>query len=255
MKIAVVAADNAHARSVQSRLQAQLQLVTEDEADVLVALGGDGFMLKTLHHIMEHGRKLPVYGMNCGGVGFLLNEQHDDNDLVAHLQQAHCARLHPLLMQASSTCGDTFQVRAINEVSLFRQTHQAAHIQVQVDDKSRIDKLVCDGVLVATPAGSTAYNLSAHGPILPVDSPLLALTPISAFRPRQWRGAVLPCSADIKLTVRDPDKRPVAASADNAEVRDVVEVRVRQDRDTRLELWFDREHNLSERILREQFPS
>jgi len=220
-----------------------------DEAEIVVALGGDGFMLQTLHAFTGRGK--PIYGMNRGTVGFLMNEYHG-GDLMERLAAAERAVIHPLKMTAHSQQG-TVDARAFNEVSLLRETRQAAKIRVLVDDKPRIMELICDGVLVSTPAGSTAYNLSAHGPILPIDADLLALTPISAFRPRRWRGALLPHRARVRFEVLESSKRPVSAVADDFEVRDVTAVDVVEDRSLSMTLLYDAGHNLDERILSEQF--
>jgi NAD+ kinase len=215
-----------------------------------VALGGDGFMLETQHRFL--GRNLPIYGMNRGSVGFLMNDWRED-DLVSRLAEAQGAVLHPLRMVAQSACGKRAEALAINEVSLLRETRQAAKIRILIDGKERLAELVCDGVLLATPAGSTAYNLSAHGPIVPLGANLLPLTPISAFRPRRWRGALLPADAQVVFEILEADKRPVAAVADYTEVRDVRWVEVREDRSQTLTLLFDPDHGLSERIIAEQF--
>lgn len=223
--------------------------VGPQDADVIVALGGDGFMLQTLHAFTAAQK--PIYGMNRGSVGFLMNEYRKDG-LEERLKAAETAKIHPLMMRAYHAGGVT-QARAFNEVSLLRQTRQAAKIGIMVDGKPRIAELVCDGVLVATPAGSTAYNLSAHGPILPIDAALLALTPISAFRPRRWRGALLPHRAQVRFEVLESAKRPVSAVADDFEVRDVTAVEVAQDRSIAMTMLYDAGHNLDERILSEQF--
>jgi NAD+ kinase len=220
-----------------------------DDADIVVALGGDGFMLQTLHAFTAAGK--PIYGMNKGTVGFLMNEFHQ-NDLLERLAAAEKAVIHPLKMTAHTAAG-VVEARAFNEVSLLRQTRQAAKIRILVDRKPRISELICDGALVATPAGSTAYNLSAHGPILPIDADLLALTPISAFRPRRWRGALLPHRAQVRFEILDSGKRPVSAVADDYEVRDVIAVDVVEDRSIAMTLLYDAGHNLDERILAEQF--
>ena len=220
-----------------------------DNCDIVVALGGDGFMLQTLHAFTGHS--VPIYGMNRGTVGFLMNEYRSD-DLPARLAAAERAVVHPLKMTAHSQAG-AVDARAFNEVSLLREARQAAKIRVLVDDKPRISELICDGVLVSTPAGSTAYNLSAHGPILPIDADLLALTPISAFRPRRWRGALLPHRARVRFEVLESAKRPVSAVADDFEVRDVTAVDVAEDRSLSMTLLYDAGHNLDERILAEQF--
>jgi NAD+ kinase len=249
-KIAFVSSRSEDSLEAKAALEQRYAHCAPADADVIVALGGDGFMLETLHRNMN--RKVPIYGMNRGTVGFLLNEYSED-DLPARLNSAQQAILHPLTMVAITDAGVEQHAKAINEVSLLRQTRQAAHLRVLVDGRERIDRLICDGALVSTPAGSTAYNLSAHGPILPIGSQALALTPISAFRPRRWRGAVLPITARVTFEVLDNYKRPVSAVADATEVRNVVEVHVQQDAETELHLLFDAEHNLEERILREQF--
>jgi NAD+ kinase len=214
-----------------------------------VALGGDGFMLQTLHAFL--GRNVPIYGMNFGSVGFLMNEFGEEN-LMERLAAAAPARVHPLLMRAQSLQGH-IEALAFNEVSLLRQTRQAAKLRVVVDGKVRLNELSCDGILVSTPAGSTAYNLSAHGPILPIDSALLAMTPLSPFRPRRWRGALLPRQVQIRFDILEPEKRPVSATADNLEVRDVTSVDVAEDRTREMTMLFDAGHSLDERVLAEQF--
>ena len=226
-----------------------------EDADIICALGGDGFMLQTLHRHGTLGK--PVYGLKLGTVGFLMNhDPHEGGsvpDLMARLEAAEPAVLRPLEMVAVTESGTTVGSLAYNEVSLLRQTRQAAHISIELNGQVRLDELVCDGVMLATPAGSTAYNLSAHGPILPIGSGVLALTPISAFRPRRWRGALLPHTARVTFTIREPEKRPVSAVADFTEVRRVVEVAVREDAERSVDLLFDPDHNLEERVLREQF--
>jgi NAD+ kinase len=223
--------------------------VGPDKCDIVVALGGDGFMLQTLHAFLSKGK--PIYGMNVGSVGFLMNEYRQD-DLLERLSAAERAVVHPLRMQAHSPKGMT-EALAFNEVSLLRETRQAAKIRIHVDGRPRIAELICDGVLVSTPAGSTAYNLSAHGPILPIDAALLALTPISAFRPRRWRGAILPHRAKVRFDILENRKRPVSAVADDFEVRDVSSVDVAEDRSISMTMLYDQGHNLDERILAEQF--
>jgi NAD+ kinase len=249
-KIAFVASDNAEACAASVRLSQQYGNVDPREADAIVALGGDGLMLQTLHKYMTD--QIPIYGMNRGSVGFLMNEYRED-DLRSRLAGAEVSRIHPLAMTARDRHGNTYRELAINEVSLFRQTHQAAKLAIEVDGKMRLEELICDGVLVSTPAGSTAYNLSAYGPILPIDAPLLALTPISPFRPRRWRGALLPNGAHIRISVMEADKRPVSAVADHAETRAVVCVDVEEARQIDLYMMFDPGHSLDERILSEQF--
>jgi NAD+ kinase len=223
--------------------------VGPEACDIVIALGGDGFMLQTLHAFLSKGK--PIYGMNVGSVGFLMNEYRQD-DLLGRLAAAERATVHPLRMQAHSPKGMT-DALAFNEVSLLRETRQAAKIRIHVDDRPRIAELICDGVLVSTPAGSTAYNLSAHGPILPIDAALLALTPISAFRPRRWRGAILPHRARVRFDILENRKRPVSAVADDFEVRDVSSVDVAEDRSISMTMLYDQGHNLDERILAEQF--
>jgi NAD+ kinase len=249
-KIAVVASDAPEAQKAHTRLIELYGSVPTSGADVIVALGGDGFMLETLHKHMHD--RVPIYGMNRGSVGFMMNE-YRERDLKQRLALAEEARIHPLAMTAIDIDGHTHESLAINEVSLFRQTHQAAKLQINVDGRVRLAELICDGLLVATPAGSTAYNLSAHGPILPIDAHLLALTPISPFRPRRWRGALLPSEARIEIAVLEADKRPVSAVADNAETRSVLKVQVAEAREIELYMLFDRGHSLDERILSEQF--
>jgi NAD+ kinase len=219
-------------------------------ADIIVALGGDGLMLQTLHRSI--GRSTPIYGLNLGTVGFLMN-QYRPNGLLKRLKKAREIRLTPLRMVARTTRGQTREAIAINEVSLFRSSRQTARIAIVVDRRKRLPELQCDGVLVATSAGSTAYNLSVHGPIIPLGTGLLALTPISPFRPRRWRGALLPHQARVEFTVLDPRKRPVAAAADSVEVANVTHVTVTEATDMSLTLLFDPEHDLEERILKEQF--
>jgi NAD+ kinase len=249
-KIAFMASRSESAQSALKQLTDRYANAEIDTADAIVALGGDGFMLETLHRNME--RELPIYGMNQGTVGFLMNEFHDE-DLLERVNAADLNSIHPLRMTAVGRGGGSLQALAINEVSLHRQTGQAAKIRISIDDKVRVPEVTCDGVLVATPAGSTAYNLSAHGPILPLNAGVLALTPISPFRPRRWRGALLPREAVVKFEIMDHFKRPVSANADATELRDVAEVAVSEARDIALNLLFDSEHNLEERILTEQF--
>ena len=220
-----------------------------DKAEIIVALGGDGFMLQTLHSYVGKGKL--IYGMNLGSVGFLMNEYRQE-DLLSRLTAAERAVVHPLRMQAHTAKGMT-EALAFNEVSLLRETRQAAKIRITVDERPRISELICDGVLVSTPAGSTAYNLSAHGPILPIDAALLALTPISAFRPRRWRGAILPHRARVGFEILENRKRPVSAVADDFEVREVIRVDVAEDRAIAMTMLYDAGHNLDERILAEQF--
>jgi len=249
-RIAFVASPAPEAKKALARLVKRYGNVTPSKADVVVALGGDGLMLRTLRQAMKARR--PIYGMHRGTVGFLMNEFHEKG-LRERLQAAQTTVIHPLVMRARDTRGKLHEHYAINEVSLFRQTYQAARLSIFIDGKERLPELMADGVLVATPAGSTAYNLSAHGPILPINAPLLTLTPISPFRPRRWRGALLPNGAKIRFEVLEPDKRPVSAVADHAETRSVTRVDVMQASHIDLFMMFDPGHSLDERILSEQF--
>ncbi len=249
-RITFFAAATEVAAAAKARLIARYGDAPVEQARAIVSLGGDGCMLETQHRLL--GRNLPVYGMNCGSVGFLMNDYREEA-LPERLAEAQAATLHPLRMRATSADGTVREAPAINEVSLLRETRQAAKIRILVDGKERLAELICDGVLVATPAGSTAYNLSAHGPIVPLGANLLPLTPISAFRPRRWRGALLPGDASVVFEILEGPKRPVAAVADYTEVRDVRLVEVREDRSLALTLLFDPDHGLSERIIAEQF--
>lgn len=248
--ICFVASPSEEAEAARRRLSHVYGSAPPDHADVIVALGGDGFMLQTLHRFMNTGK--PIYGMHRGTVGFLMNEFKPDG-LLDRLAVAEVSRVRPLLMTALDTSGTTHEARAFNEVSLWRQTYQAGKLKLTIDGVVRLADLTCDGVIVATPAGSTAYNLSAHGPIIPLGAPLLALTPISPFRPRRWRGAMVPDRALVKIEVLESAKRPIGAAADHTEIRDVVEVTVRQDRRSESLIMFDPEHSWEERILAEQF--
>jgi NAD+ kinase len=250
LNIAFVAADHELTQGALARLKARYPHVPPEKADVIVALGGDGFLLETVHHFMA-GR-LPIYGMNLGTVGFLMNAFQEDG-LPERLARAQEITLNPLRMTARSRDGGEAEAVAINEVSLLRETRLAAKIRILVDGVVRLEELICDGVLVSTPAGSTAYNMSAYGPILPLGCGVLALTPISAFRPRRWRGALLPHQATVTFEILEADRRPVSAVADFTEVRDVVAVVVREDLSSSPRLLFDPEHNLEERIIKEQF--
>ncbi len=249
-KLTFIAANTAEAGAAKAALEHRYDHVAVEDAEVIIALGGDGHMLHTLRSLIGHNK--PIYGMNRGTVGFLMNDFSLDN-LPERIVAAETATLHPLIMQCTGMKGEVSENFAINEVSLLRETRQAAKLQIRVDGRERMKELVCDGCIVATPAGSTAYNLSAHGPILPIDAMLLALTPISAFRPRRWHGALLPHDAVIQFDVLEPKKRPVSAVADNVEVRDVARVEIHEDRSTTLQLLFDPGQSLSERILLEQF--
>ncbi len=248
--IAFVASDAAPARSALAALSARYGNAAPEEAEVIVALGGDGFMLQTLHGTME--LDVPVYGMNRGTVGFMMNGYHED-DLLDRLAEAEETVIHPLHMRAETPEGGMQEALAINEVSLLRVGPQAARLKITVDGRVRMEELVCDGALVSTPAGSTAYNYSAHGPILPIGSDVLALTAIAPFRPRRWRGALLPMAAKVRVDVLEPEKRPVSAVADSRAVERVTAVEIRAEQSVRHRLLFDPGHGLEERLIREQF--
>ena len=252
MRLAFVASETNVAQQARRKLVERYGDVPVTDAEVIVALGGDGFMLRTLHAHRIIG--VPVYGMKLGRVGFLMNKHHLD-ELPERIARAHAAELFPLEMETIDGDGQTHIALAFNEVSLLRQTNQAAHLEVKLNGIVKLQNLTCDGILVSTPAGSTAYNLSAHGPILPLDANVLALTPISPFRPRRWRGAILPHRTLVSLRVLDPGKRPVSATADFLEVRNVRTVEVRQSPEQGVRLLFDPEHNLEQRILDEQFAA
>jgi NAD+ kinase len=249
-RIAFVASAVAEAQQALAQLVELYGNHDPADADVVVALGGDGLMLQTLHQHMRSGK--PIYGMHRGTVGFLMNE-FSAHDLHARLAAARESLIHPLLMRATDVHGAVHLHHAINEVALFRQTHQAARLRILIDERERMAELIADGIMVATPAGSTAYNLSAQGPILPINAALLALTPISAFRPRRWRGALLPNTAYVVIEVLEGEKRPVAAVADHDEARDVRRVEVLSDKTISMRMLFDPGHSLEERILSEQF--
>ena len=249
-RIAFLASDAPDARRAIKKLEKLYGNATAETADVVVALGGDGLMLQALHTFMETG--VPIYGMNRGSVGFLMNEFSERN-LLDRLAAAELTTIRPLKMTAKTADGKKHQGLAFNEVSLLRQRSQAAKIKILIDGQTRLEELICDGVLVATPVGSTAYNLSAHGPILPIGAPLLALTPISAFRPRRWRGAMLSHRAKVTLQILEHEKRPVAAVADHQEVRNVIEVEISEDKKRSVKILFDAAHTLAERVLSEQF--
>ncbi|CEF40121.1 NAD+ kinase [Acetobacter senegalensis] len=253
-RIAFMAAPTEAARHEFDRLARQYGNVHPGEAEVIVCLGGDGFMLETLRVVLEENLKVPVYGMNCGSVGFLMNPMLEE-DLPQRLATTQAAQLHPLRMKATQVSGEVFEALALNDVFLFRQTRQAAKLRVDVDGMVRMPELICDGALVATPAGSTAYNLSAHGPIVPLAGNMLPLTPICPFRPRRWRGALLPSTAHVGFTILEHEKRPVAAVADSIEIRDVVSVHVHEDRSLAVTVLFDPGQTLSERITAEQFSA
>ena len=249
-KIAFVASTSAEAQQALAALTARYGNCRPDDCDIIVALGGDGLMLQTLHEHMQSSK--PIYGMHRGTIGFLMNE-YSEHNLHARLSDARETVIHPLLMRATDSSGKVHIHHAINEVSLFRQTHQAARLRILVDERERMAELIADGVMVATPAGSTAYNLSAQGPILPINAALLALTPISPFRPRRWHGALLPNTAFVVIEVLESEKRPVAAVADHDEARSVVKVEILSDKTISMRMLFDPGHSLEERILREQF--
>ena len=250
-RLALLASPAEEAQAALAKLAARHGHCAPDEADVLVALGGDGFMLQTLHRYGGLGK--PVYGMKLGTVGFLMNQYHEGDDLPARIAAAEPDLLHPLEMIAHTESGASVTSLAYNEVSLLRQTRQTANIRIELNGEVRLGELVCDGVMLATPAGSTAYNFSAHGPILPLGANVMALTPIAPFRPRRWRGAVLKSGTEVRFRILEPHKRPVSATADSHEVRDVTEVLVRESGKRGVNLLFDQGHNLEERILIEQF--
>ena len=254
LKIGCLADGSEKAQNALAQLQSRYDLLDMNKKrarpDVLVVLGGDGYMLQVMHKYMN--KQIPIYGMNCGSVGFLLNSFSPD-DLMERIEKARPAVLYPLSMYARTMDGREKQSLAINEVSLFRESRQAAKIRITIDYVTRVDELICDGVLLSTPAGSTAYNFSVGGPIIPLSANVVALTPMGAFRPRRWRGALLPHDASVVFEVLEPEKRPVSAVADFTEMRDVVSVAISEDRSIRLTLLFDPEHNLEERIIKEQF--
>ena len=250
--LSIVADKHAEAVAALERLSGQYPTADAEQADLIVAIGGDGFMLSTLHRFME--KQIPIFGMNLGSVGFLMNEYREAG-LLERLRKAEAIELQPLHMLATTADGERHEALAINEVSLRRETRLAAKVRIKLDGVVRLEELICDGVLVCTPAGSTAYNLSAHGPIIPLGAGLLGLTPISAFRPRHWRGALLPQNAVVAFEILDHDLRPTSAVADFTEIRDVVSVEIRATNSPAPTLVFDPEHNLEERILTEQFVS
>lgn len=249
-RLAFLASDRPEAIEAKERLSARYGDVGKDAAQVIVALGGDGFMLEVLHEAKETHK--PIYGMNRGSVGFLMNEYSED-DLLGRINAAEQAEIHPLRMQVVDVDGKTHEALAFNEVSLLRTTRQTAKLRISVDGKVRLSELICDGALISTPMGSTAYNLSAHGPIIPLDAKILALTPISAFRPRRWRGALLSHTARLRLEILEGAKRPVSAVADNFEAPNVIEVYIAEDRDVSIVMLFDAGRSLEERVLAEQF--
>lgn len=248
--LAFVASPTPEAEAARLALAKRYGDVAPEQAEIIVALGGDGLMLQSLHARMGTGK--PIYGMNRGSVGFLMNEYREEG-LIERLAAAHRSVIHPLQMRATDSSGRQSIQRAINDVHLFRRSYQAAKLRISVDGKMRMEELICDGLIVSTPAGSTAYNLSANGPILPLNAPLLAVTPISPFRPRRWRGALLPDRAKVTIAVMESDKRPVSAVADHTEVNEVLAVEVGMDHSVDLILLHDPGHSLDERILNEQF--
>lgn len=250
MRLAFVASETDVAQRARTALVKRYGSVEPGEAEIIVSLGGDGFMLRTLHTYRTVG--VPFYGMKLGRLGFLMN-QHELDALAERIERAHPAVLNPLEMHSTCCDGTEHRALAFNEVAMLRQSNQAAHMRVSLNGEVKLDELVCDGILVCTPAGSTAYNLSAHGPILPLDANVLALTPISPFRPRRWRGAILPHATRVGFDTKDPNKRPISATADFHEVRDVRSVEIKQSRRSSVRLLFDPEHNLQQRILDEQF--
>jgi NAD+ kinase len=249
-RIAFIASDAPAANRALGRLSKHYGNVEVERATVIVALGGDGLMLQTLHRFVSTG--LAIYGMNRGSVGFLMND-FEETGLLERLAAADETVIHPLRMTAVDAAGKRYRNLAFNEVSLLRQRHQAAKLRISIDGKVRLEELICDGIILSTPAGSTAYNFSAHGPILPIDARALALTPISAFRPRRWRGAILPQRCRVEIEILEPEKRPVAAVADHIEVRQVATVSIAEDRKSSARILFDKGRNLAERVLVEQF--
>ena len=253
MNIHFTASKRPDAIARKAALEAQYGQSSADACDVIVALGGDGHMLKTLKTTFDNGK--PVFGINSGTVGFLMNDLMPEADgaLLDRIAKAETTTIHPLTMNARSVDGQLHTAHGINEVSLLRQTHQAARLTIKVDGITRMDPLVCDGILLATPAGSTAYNLSAHGPIIPLGASVLALTPISAFRPRRWRGALLPMDSEVEIIAQDAEFRPVLATADSFEIRDIESVSIKQNEDISLQILSDQGHGLAERVMMEQF--
>jgi len=245
-----LASSNVDAQKKKESLEKTFGINSAEQADVIIVLGGDGFMLEAIKKQMD--KNLPLFGLNYGSVGFLMNTINDE-DLIQRLNSSQSIKITPLLMTAKSSDGSEYNAIAINEVSLLRETHQAAKIKISIDNNVRLEELVCDGVLLSTPSGSTAYNLSAHGPILPINADVLALTPISAFRPRRWKGAILNNNSEVKFEIIDNKKRPVSAVADSAEFRDIESVKIKQDSQKSVQLLFDAQHSFEERILNEQF--
>ena len=250
MKFHFIASENPEAKEALKVLIKRYDQAKLELSDVIIAIGGDGMLLKALRNSIEKNK--PVFGLNKGNVGFLMNELSFDN-LENRIQTARKVKMHPLFMSAHKINGNIFTELAVNEVSILRQTHQAAHLKITVDKKERLNELVCDGILVSTPIGSTAYNLSARGPIIPLNANILALTPISSFRPRRWRGALLPQRVKIRIEVLNFDTRPVSATADNVEARDIKYIEISTDKTKKLTILHDTDHSLDERIMKEQF--
>ena len=250
MKFHFIASENPEAKEALKVLIKRYNQTKLELSDVIIAIGGDGMLLKALRNSIEKNK--PVFGLNRGNVGFLMNELSFDN-LENRIQTARKVKMHPLFMSAHKINGNIFTELAVNEVSILRQTHQAAHLKITVDKKERLNELVCDGILVSTPIGSTAYNLSARGPIIPLNANILALTPISSFRPRRWRGALLPQRVKIRIEVLNFDTRPVSATADNVEARDIKYIEISTDKTKKLTILHDSDHSLDERIMKEQF--
>lgn len=250
MKFHFIASENPEAKETLKVLIKRYNQTKLELSDVIIAIGGDGMLLKALRNSIEKNK--PVFGLNKGNVGFLMNELSFDN-LENRIQTARKVKMHPLFMSAHKINGNIFTELAVNEVSILRQTHQAAHLKITVDKKERLNELVCDGILVSTPIGSTAYNLSARGPIIPLNANILALTPISSFRPRRWRGALLPQRVKIRIEVLNYDTRPVSATADNVEARDIKYIEISTDKTKKLTILHDSDHSLDERIMKEQF--
>ena len=245
-----LASNNEDAQKKKESLEKKFGTNAVESADVIVVLGGDGFMLEAIKKQMENN--LPLFGLNYGSVGFLMNTVNDE-DLIQRLDSSQSIKIKPLSMNAKSTDGSEHSAIAVNDVSLLRETHQAAKIKISIDENVRLEELVCDGILLSTPSGSTAYNLSAHGPILPINADVLALTPISAFRPRRWKGAILNNNSQVKFEIIDSKKRPVSAVADSTEFRNIESVTIKQDNQKSVQLLFDAQHSFEERILNEQF--
>ena len=251
MKIHFAASNNPNAASKCKALIEKYGQHDENQCDIVVALGGDGHMLRVLKNNFENSK--PVYGLNCGTIGFLMNDPNANGDLIKRIENAEETVIHPLSMTAETLDGKTHKAHGINEVALLRESHQTAHISITIDGVERLGEMICDGVILATPAGSTAYNLSAHGPIIPLGATMLALTPISAFRPRRWRGALLPSDATVTFNILKPEFRPVSATVDSFEVRHIKSVIVKEDKDITLRILSDQGQGLGEKVMKEQF--